>query len=485
MIIKSIKITEGMFQRNIDFACQSNLIFSKDNSSGKTTLLRLLLFSLGYTVPSTKNIQFEKCETETTIQTESELLTVFRHNDYLEVKNLGSSEKQYYVLPSEFLDFQVRLFETDNMDILNNILGAFYIDQEKGWTLLNRGTVIGKIHFNIEQLVRGLSDRSCAQLEEELKSTEQELSRYKEMFSIAEYQRQINILQDNVVYDTHDEEAEKKLIVLRLERKSLSDELKRLNSVIQDNNSFKKFIERMRITVCGASGELIPVNADTIVGFTDNIQFLLAKRQMLVGKTKRIDRQIASLSKENEQQQFLDNTKSLIESFDQSISEMKIDSVAVNNVIAHLEKERKKLRQAISKATKYNNDVITALHETIMTYAEELEFTQYIDLASDYIFTDDLKSLSGAILHKIVFSFKLSYITALQKKLGIRLPIILDSPSGREVTRENVEKMIRILNRDFSDNQIIIASVFHYDLENLKIIELHGRLIDEPVAKDS
>ena len=90
-----------------------------------------------------------------------------------------------------------------------------------------------------------------------------------------------------------------------------------------------------------------------------------------------------------------------------------------------------------------------------MKYAKELDFEQFITLSSDYIFTDDLKSLSGTILHKIVFSFKLAYIIELQKKIKMKLPIILDSPSVREITKENVSAMIDILNRDFSENQII------------------------------
>ena len=42
MIFKSIRIKEGMFERNIDFSDKVNLIFSKKNSRGKTTLLRML-----------------------------------------------------------------------------------------------------------------------------------------------------------------------------------------------------------------------------------------------------------------------------------------------------------------------------------------------------------------------------------------------------------------------------------------------------------
>ena len=146
----------------------------------------------------------------------------------------------------------------------------------------------------------------------------------------------------------------------------------------------------------------------------------------------------------------------------------------------NLEKERGKLKKQINFLTKDNNYVVERIHDNIMKYAKELDFEQYITPSSDYIFTDDLKSLSGTILHKIVFSFfKLAYIIEVQKKLNITLPIILDSPSGREVTKENVKSMIDILNRDFTDNQIIIASIFQYDIDNINVIEIKERLINE------
>ena len=47
MIFKSIIIREGFFSRKIDFDENVNLIFSKKNSRGKTTLLRFILYSLG------------------------------------------------------------------------------------------------------------------------------------------------------------------------------------------------------------------------------------------------------------------------------------------------------------------------------------------------------------------------------------------------------------------------------------------------------
>ncbi|WP_312642624.1 ATP-binding protein [Hydrogenoanaerobacterium sp.] len=478
MIFHSLKITEGLFERYIDLSDKSNLIYSKKNSTGKTTLMRFLLYSLGYPVPSTKNIRFEKCVTETTITCSMGKITILRNDEYLEV-GFENGSKEHFVLPTDQNAFHAKVYGTENNDLLNNILGVFYVDQEKGWTLLNRGIIIGKIRFNIEQLVRGLSDRSCDDLTKELRSVEQQLSKYKQMFSVAEYQQEINEAENNIVFETKDEEEQKLLEMLNSEISSLETELKRVNAVIAENNSFKNFIEKMKIAVKGSDGNPIPVNRDTIIGFDFSVEFLLAKRKMISSKISTLKSKAEKYERKQTEQLQLVKTETLIESFDRNISKIEVDQMAVSRVISSLEKEKSKLKKQITLLTKHNNDVVTRIHNTIMKYAKELDFEQYIIPSSDYIFTDDLKSLSGTILHKIVFSFKLAYIVEVQKKLNMTLPIILDSPSGREITKENVKAMIDILNRDFSDNQIIIASIFQYDIDNINVIEIEDRLINE------
>lgn len=68
MIFKSLTITEGTRKKRIDFSDNANLVHSEKNSKGKTTLLRLLLYSIGYAIPSTKKIKFEECTTETVLE---------------------------------------------------------------------------------------------------------------------------------------------------------------------------------------------------------------------------------------------------------------------------------------------------------------------------------------------------------------------------------------------------------------------------------
>ena len=56
----SILIRDGIYEKKINFEKDVNLIFSKKNSRGKTTLLRLMLYGMGYDIPSTRKLNFNK-----------------------------------------------------------------------------------------------------------------------------------------------------------------------------------------------------------------------------------------------------------------------------------------------------------------------------------------------------------------------------------------------------------------------------------------
>jgi chromosome segregation ATPase len=233
----------------------------------------------------------------------------------------------------------------------------------------------------------------------------------------------------------------------------------------------------MKLTVQTPAGDEIPVTQDTLVGFIDNIELLTARREMLAANLEEINRRIASLEKKKVKEERLFKVQTAIEAFDSDIKKISVDAIATQRIIDQLKRERQKLQERIRAMTKQDNAVVVELHNCISAYAKELDVSEtYVTPNKDYIFTNDLKSLSGAILHKIVFSFKMAYIKLIKEKTGIVLPIVLDSPTSREVERGTVETMLKIIQRDFPEHQLIVASIYDYDLKNKKMIEFKGRL---------
>lgn len=478
-----IKIVEGMYQRKIDFTEKNNLIFSAENSQGKTTLLRLMMHSLGYRIPNTKSIKFDNCYVEARIIVKDNTYVISRQGCYIEITDKHGDKKEF-ILPDEQDELQKHLFNIDNTDVLHNLLGCFYVDQEKGWTLLNRGVVIGSNRFNVEELLRGFVNRDCQELNKEIKNIEHELLKYKKMLDIAQYRQQMFEEQGSIVYEDYDENTEKEIDNLRIEKGILEKELRNIRKSYAENQSFRKYIEKMRLSVISEDGIEIPVNARTIKNYGDINELLKARLRIVTSEIASVERKIQNLDRviEDNQLSFI-TTNSILKEFDKKISAFDIDYKTVQKIISTLEKRKRALTTERTIRTKQNNEHLVSMYKNIEKYAKELNLEKYINLRTDFVFTHNLKELSGAILHKIVFAFKLGFIIEAQKYLGYNLPIILDSPSGKEVDPGNIEMMFEILNRDFAGNQIIVASIHQYsNWTNPKVHTIKERLIDEQVV---
>lgn len=480
MIFKSIYLKEGLFKRRIDFSKEVNLIHSDKNSKGKTTLLRFMLYALGYNIPNTKKIKFNQCEVELIVENEKKEEIKLVRNNLPIIQIEKNKKKKVYVIPEQQDELQEMVFGIENKDIISNLLGVYYIDQEKGWTLLNRGIVIGSIHFNIEELIRGLSGINCTDLIEKETQLKRKISKYKQMLSIAEYQQ---ILQNEkgLVTNSYEDKIDSELDSLLIKQREIKEELRRIDKILSDNKHFKKFVIEMKLLVKTSSGEIVPVTENNIVGLNDAIELLVTKRKLtfarFVDVTSKIEKKQKKFDKEYEQLKFFELVNQL-EIFDKRISSIPLNRIIIKQEITNLEKEVKDIREEISRITKNNNKIGSYIFEIIIKYATELKIGDKNSISPTYLFTSNLKELSGAILHKTVFAFKLGYISAIKKKLNIKLPILLDSPTGKEVDQENIKLMMNILKRDFSDHQIIIASIFEYDFNNVNTIEIKNRLIE-------
>lgn len=480
MKIKSITLKEGFFERTIEFSDFTNMIYSEKNSAGKTTLVRALLYALGYSVSSTKGFSFDDMDFYMTIDKKGNIYRLYRHDSYLSIDD--GIEEIDYSLPSDFHEVMNIVFDCKNSEVSDNLLGAFYIDQDKGWALLNRGKVVDNILFNIEALIRGLCEIDCEEQLKELEAVNRQIKKYEYIYSISDYQKDINEDCGNLSYDTYDESINRKIEVLYSERNPIQDELYQIKSILRKNKLFVEYISEMKLTVLSNAGEEVPVTKETLIGFIDNTELLVARREILAREIEKINRKIQSLESQKNREEELFKVESIIQKFDSRISRIPIDSISIKNIIKSLKKERKIINEKINQLTKTNTGIIIEIYECISKYALELGIGEtYIAQNKDYIFTNDLKSLSGTILHKIVFAFRLTYVKLIKEKTGIILPIIIDSPSGSEVKIEVVQEMLNIIQRDFSEHQLFVASIYDFTLNNKKVIKLKEKLMNDDI----
>lgn len=203
MKIKRVIIQRKGEKREFIFDGKINLIYSKDNSKGKTTLLRAILYGLGYNIPATDGIKsFDDFHISIEYTEKSKRYVLERYRDLIDFYE--GNEKITYVMPEQINELHYKMFDINDILILNNLLAIFYIDQEKGWTLLNRGIIIGKNRFNIEDFISALSEKDVSSINNEIKKIEEELRKYKSLKNIAEYKTE-NIIEEVTSYTKNDD----------------------------------------------------------------------------------------------------------------------------------------------------------------------------------------------------------------------------------------------------------------------------------------
>ncbi|MDR2941575.1 MAG: hypothetical protein LBV17_03185, partial [Treponema sp.] len=448
---------------------------------GKSTFMRLLLYALGFTIPNTRKVKFEDFTIEMEIEINSNFMQIKRKNKRIWINDVE------FTLPSEIKIVHATIFQDESIDLIENLLGAIYIDQDRGWTLLNRGIVIGRIRFFIEEFLHGMKGKD-ADIETKiaLRKINDELERYKQMRTLAEYKEQIieatgesNFTRGEISFDTHTEKLQKERKELLYMKSKIDKEISFLEKTIAEDKRFIERLEYYNIFVRTESGELIPVTRRTIENYTDNTELNKIEIRRSQIALRKINEDIAKINREiNSQSLFLEG-ETVIEHFDRKISDIPIDKESVERIIAKLVKEQMQYRNILKESAQINNNWVDKLNIYIKNYAKEFQIDEYLK-DYDYVFIRDLRGVSGAIYHKMVFIFRISYARVLSEKLGYKVPIFIDSPNGREIEKQTVDYMLELLERDFVGHQIFIATIFDImkkDSKN-KVILMDGKFFD-------
>ena len=469
--------------KEVDFSRNVTIFHSEDNATGKTTLIRAILYSLGFPVPNMELTRFEYYDFKLDIDLNGAHYMVDRKDALLTING------QEFDLPVDQRAAHTFLFGNGNGEILHNFLGTIYFDQEKGWTLLNRGTIIGLNRFNVESFFRGLKEDESAEsysIVERISALNKKIAQYKLMLNVAEYQATLSQdVEQKLDYQTYQQGLDSSLVEKRLQLQKIEEEISRLSDVMKKNKHFSDYIEMKKVYVINPTGgDPIRVTKRTLFEYDSVEEVNAARKSMFIAERGALKRQIAALEASQEKQTTLLNLPTADEEIAMRLASIKgISSIEVNTMLNRFHRERDALTETLKTRTKTNNAWITDAYNIISDYAKELgiPFDYRID-----IFTSNLKSKSGAILHKMVFIYKLAYIKLLSTKLGYPLPIFCDSPSGREIKKETITEMLSVLNRDFAEHQIFIASISKYEnvFGNARVLELNGTLFDEPTLFD-
>ena len=299
MIISKLEIKSGLFIKSDDTYSQtSNLFLSKKNSVGKSTYLRILFYTMGFQIPSMFGLNFEKLETKIIIEENNKKYEIYREPNNLIV--YIDKRKKNYSLPNEHILFLSELFGIENEYVLTNLLGLMYIDQEKGWTLLNRGIVIGKNRFDIDKLLIGLGDIDCKKELAIKEKLEKENKKYKSIIEINNLKNEILESNDEIPISELEQSIKRKIDFVNLQIQKIKDDIRNIENVINKNDSLFNYLTNLRLVVETKDGEEIPVNANTLRGATENNDLLKTRKFFLSNELRKKENELILLKKELE-----------------------------------------------------------------------------------------------------------------------------------------------------------------------------------------
>ncbi|HJG66649.1 hypothetical protein ODV15_07070 [Lactobacillus amylovorus] len=485
MIIKKLKIVSSEGIRTLSFSLKT-IINSKKNSVGKSTILRILFYGLGYPIPSTYKLKFKNLKIWTTFERDGSTYEAYRYSDYLELKKDG---ELFYTDPvaANLNEWYSLIWGIDSLPILENLIGAIYLEQDKGWTLLNRGKVIGNIGFNIRDLLVGLSSENndLIGMIEEQNNLRKIHDETKAILKLEEFTRDSDEINDSA--SKVDEEDLKEYKNVKVRKKFLQNKIQRLKKYIKRTDNLKNYIYSLNLIVKNPEDENRPIviskKQNNLINFRDTTDFLKTELVSLQLDLNEVEKKEAELNKKLDQNvNTLFHTEDVVESSLNALGQIKINRDLIEKKQENIEHEIDSLNKDINTEFNKNKEIIEETKSWIEKFAKILGVEDVVESHANYLLTHDIKSISGTQYYKVVFSFKMAYIKVIEKYTNVTLPIFLDSPSGREVTQANIKKVIDILNGYFKDNQVIIASIYDYKLKGKKKIEIKNKIFEDDNA---
>lgn len=486
MKIKKLIIHRGILEPiQISFD-KYTVITSDENAKGKTTLIRFLLHSFGYKIPSTKKVDMTEHITILEIENSQGLLSLEREGENLTI-TFGDGTSKHFNLNSDDnrLLVQSIVFESNNFDFLNNLLMVMYIDQDRGWTLLNRGKAIGNNRFDINDFVAAISGINVGEINNKLKNVDNEIKKYRAL-------RNMVSIKESFEYEKSQDEQQgveerNRLLTIKTELKiridKISNHIKTLESIYKGNANMVEYIASYNLLIRHRSGESFVLMPDDIVDFDINQNILDYQIKNEYLKIERLNQELIEINSKLREYDQLFNVQESTSEIINSVITSNIDVISIDRIITSLGKEKKSLNKQKNETIVHRSDVINKITNNIINFSKEVGvYENLIAKEKNLLFTSNLKQYSGSILHKIVFVFRLALNIAASEKIGIDLPFIFDSPGAAELTIDNIKQLILLAKNNLKTHQIIISTI-HKDIlklfkENTNNVHLDKLLLD-------
>lgn len=474
-----MKILKFSLQKNneiktFDFS-SVNLITSDVNSTGKTTFLKSILYSLGFNMPDSQEIKYSEYLFSIVIETNNGLINVVRNNNHLSI------EDKQFSLPSEETNVIAEIFKIDNNDVYSNLLNCIFMDQDAGWNIINIGTIAGGYRFSLPKLLEGLNNFDDQGLRKRVAFIDEEIERYNLLIKVMDKRKEYLKTNNSLFVSSDKNELEKDSYIFKSKLNEINKKISEINRTIETNARFGSFLNQMKLSVKNPDpqGKPIPVNENTLCYMPDNMSILKERLYVLKHERNIIISKLDEIVKKQNNINEFNSINEIAGNFFNNIDI--IDPVKITSAINELKAEKSRCENALKEFMNNTNIWVYKFWEIAKKYGEILKVPLYLYENTKLIYMKRKRNISGAILHKLSLSFRLASLKVLEEKYGYNLPLFIDSPGGREIVQETIDKSISLICDEFKSNQIFIASINDYShniSSDKKIIRTDKKIFD-------
>ena len=438
-----------------------NLISSDVNSVGKTTLIRFLLFSLGFIIPSTKGMNMNTYVTKLYFSNSQGSFLIKRTNDRAIIFNESGEQivNTYFLLDKkQLISMRKFIFEISNDVLADNLLGCFYIEQDQGWETANRGKILNSNSFSLEEIVEGLSNSEIAFLDSQIQKLRHEQGKYKALLELM--RKTDNEMND---FNQANYNVDNETIKLREKQSNLiakQSELKRMiadiETIISDNEKIGELLEKYNILVTGLDGQQFVLRKQNITPIGLNNSILNAKLNDYNSELNITNKLLKEITNQLNDKPVTISVAAISDDAVRSLKEANIDKNKLSIIVSDLGKD---IAKYVSQKKELVRTYKNLYSHLIASIQNKLHSLKIHSLDNEDLVKCNLKHrFSGVELNNICLMFRLGLIDFLKTEFDINLPLIIDSPGIGERINVDSNKMIGDLIKNYQGNQVFVST---------------------------
>lgn len=492
MYINKIQITyTNMGSETYTFSPQSNLITSNGhNTRGKTSLIRFIIWGLGFNVALTNQFKMT-AYSETNIELkESNYKNIKRRGNNITLHSNNSSSK--YTLPNDETDVLGLLFPNIPIEVLKQLLGFMYFDQDGGYRAWNRNIVTQRFSsdraykISIEALLASLENinyKEYISKRHSLQNAKKQTSSFTKLISTIESENSsLSIANTNISDEIRN--LNEKISIKKMELNRIIDKKNIYTTNLKDQNNFDNLLKKLSIKI-KINSDIIDVNSENIIHdkhlktklleferhynnleqkLNQELKGLIDQRNVLIS-TNESDNNISLFEKDNsfKQLQRLISASGIV--YEDSYS-------ATEELSSAYKKNESEFHQKLKMGNSYSK-----IWNSIISLANDIGLHSEINNHNNELLINKINE-SGAKRSLVVMIYRLGILRYLYKEYDILPPLILDSPASSEMDQDNLSMLISMILTKFPEFQIIIATNQKNNIEFSKTILIKNGVLN-------